>query len=222
MTSILLGLSGIAMLGVCAVAARLWFRVGAIALLVTAIGLCLAYDALVLAAGRWVGTGDALEALSVPRFWLTAIAVPLLIIVAGILAARLGVQQARTRNLALGGAALAAMLILLGVIEDGVRLDLVPENSAGTVHYVNSGATGLPLPLVITALAMVILGMATWRYANFPWLFLGGAAMFIGSAFGRAAPWAGAVGELLLMCAVVYAMVVVADRDSAPTAEATR
>ena len=121
MTSVIMVAIGAAMLVVAAFAFRLTSRVGAVAILLGAISLGLAYDNIAVAVGRLVGYGDTLSAINLPRFWIHAIAVPLLIVAAGNLVGRLGVEQARTRNVTLGGWALVVMLMVIGFVEDVVR-----------------------------------------------------------------------------------------------------
>ncbi|MFW0794035.1 hypothetical protein AAFP30_09505 [Gordonia sp. CPCC 205515] len=214
MTSILAALIGIALLVVAAWAVRLQWRVGPIALAAAALCVAFAYDSLVLGAGRLIGYGSTLEALSVPRFWIHAIAIPLLIPVVGVLVARLGVEQARSRNLALGLAALVAMLILIGVIVDGVRLDLAPKDAGDMERYINAAADGVSLPVIITVLALIVLGMAALRYAQF-YLLMPAAILFLAtSATASLIPWVGCAGFLVMMAAIVYAMKTVADREA--------
>ena len=70
----------------------------------------------------------AFTSLFIRRPVLT-IVLNLLIVVAGNLVGRLGVEQARTRNVTLGGWALVVMLMVIGFVEDVVRLDLEPEDA---------------------------------------------------------------------------------------------
>ncbi|MGV9709145.1 hypothetical protein ACWDTI_00570 [Gordonia sp. NPDC003424] len=221
MTSILMALIGIAMLVLCALAVRQQWHVGPIALAVAAICLCLAYDCIVVAIGRLVGYGDTLEALNVPRFWIHAIVIPPIILIYGALAIRLGLHQARGRNLTLGAVALVAMLILIGVIQDGLRLQLEPENAGDALRYVNSAANAASLPAIITVLALLIIGMATMRYLLYVWLMVGALAVFVTSIFASSVLWLGGLGELVLMAALVYTLQRVGDRELSTTAPET-
>lgn len=215
MTSILMGVIGIALLVVGAAAVRLQWRVGPIGFAIAAICVAFAYDALIVAFGRVIGYGDLLHALSVPRFWLLAIAFPLLIPVTGTLMARLGVQQARTRNFVLGGAALVIMLILIGVIVDGVRLELEPKNAGDALRYINGAADGVQLPTIITILGVIVLAVAAARYARFPWLVIPALLLFATAATAPKVLWVGALGELIIMAALVFTMKTVGDREMA-------
>ncbi|AZG46060.1 hypothetical protein [Gordonia insulae] len=206
MTSLIMAAIGVAMLALCVISVRLVPKVGAVAVGVAVILVGLAYDNFAVAIGRFVGYGDTLLAINMPRFWIHAIVTPLLIVVAGILVGRLGVTQAQTRNVAIGGWALVAMLILIGVVEEIVKARLVPENAGDALRYVNAEATGAPLPAIITVLALLVLGVMAWRYAGFPWLFIGSMVMLIAAAAGNAVLWVGNLGELVLMSSVVVTM----------------
>lgn len=214
MTSILMALIGIALLALCLWAVRLQWRVGPIALAAAALCVAFAYDSFAVAIGRHVGYGTTLEAINVPRFWIHAIAIPLLIPVAGVLVARLGVEQARSRNLALGLAALVAMLILIGVIVDVVRLDPVPKDADDAFRYVNAAAEGVSLPVIITVLALIVLGMAALRYAQYYWLLPASILFLATSATAPLKLWVGNAGLLVMMAVLVYAMKTVADREA--------
>ncbi|MFW0783329.1 hypothetical protein AAFP35_02305 [Gordonia sp. CPCC 206044] len=209
MTSLILALIGVAMLALCGLALRLWTRVGSIALLLAAILVGLAYDNLAMAIGRFVGYGDVLLALNVPRFWIHAIATPLVIIVAGNLVERLGVGQIHGRNITLGGWALVAMLILIGIVE-AARAQLVPENAGDALRYTDAATSGPPLPAIITVLAVIVVGVMAFRYAGFPWLFFGGLVMLVAAAVGGVVFWIGNLGELVLMTSVMATLAAVA------------
>ncbi len=209
MTSVIMVAIGAAMLVVAAFAFRLTSRVGAVAILLGAISLGLAYDNIAVAAGRLVGYGDTLSAINLPRFWIHAIAMPLLIVVAGNLVGRLGVEQARTRNVTLGGWALVVMLMVIGFVEDVVRLDLEPEDAGDALRYVNAGFDGPPLPAIITVLAILVLGVMAFRYAGFPWLFVGALVMLIAAPIGSMLLWVGNLGELVLMLSMLVTMAAV-------------
>ena len=209
MTSVIMVAIGAAMLVVAAFAFRLTSRVGAVAILLGAISLGLAYDNIAVAVGRLVGYGDTLSAINLPRFWIHAIAVPLLIVAAGNLVGRLGVEQARTRNVTLGGWALVVMLMVIGFVEDVVRLDLEPEDAGDALRYVNAGFDGPPLPAIITVLAILVLGVMAFRYAGFPWLFVGALVMLIAAPIGTMLLWVGNLGELVLMLSMLVTMAAV-------------
>ncbi len=209
MVSLIMAAIGAAMLCLCVLSLRLVPKVGWIAAAVAVILVGLAYDNIAVAIGRFVGYGDTLLAINMPRFWIHAVFTPLLIIVTGVLVGRLGVEQARTRNVAIGGWALVAMLIAIGVVDEVVRSRLVPEDAGDALRYVNDAVSGPPLPAIITVLAVLVLGVMAWRYAGFPWLFVGALVMLVAAAAGSSVLWVGNLGELVLMSSVVVTMAAV-------------
>ncbi|GAA0946868.1 hypothetical protein [Actinocorallia libanotica] len=189
---------------------------GAVAPLVAVICLGLAYDNLAVAAGRVLGFGGTLEAVSAPRFWIHALLTPLLIVAGGSMAARLGVRWAASRVAVVGGGVLVAVLVAIGVFEDVVELELAPAKYADLVRYTNEGAAGPPIPAIVTILVLLALGVAIWRTAGSPWLCLGAVAMFAAAALGGSRPWLGNLGELALQAAVVATLVAAARAVSPP------
>ena len=119
------------------------------------------------------------------------------------------IQQARTRNVTLGGWALVVMLMVIGFVEDVVRLDLEPEDAGDALRYVNAGFDGPPLPAIITVLAILGLGVMAFRYAGVPWLFVGALVMLIAAPIGSMLLWVGNLGELVLMLSMLVTMAAV-------------
>ncbi|MGV9795852.1 hypothetical protein [Gordonia sp. NPDC003422] len=214
MTSAIFALIGVGILVVGVLAFRMRWRVGEIASAVAVICLGLAYDNFAVAVGRFVGYGDALMAINVPRYWIHAFFVPLLIPIAGVLVYRLGVKQIGTRNVVIPGLLLVAMLEVIGIITDIVRLDLEPENAGDALRYVNAGASGPPIASVVTVLALIVLGGMAARYSYFKWLLVGALAMLFAAAAGTAVLWLGNLGELILMITLLATMAKVADREA--------
>lgn len=214
MVSWVMAAMGLCMLALAGVAPARGRAAGAAAWLVAAICLGLAYDNLVIAAGRAVGFGPALEALSTPRFWIHALLTPLLIVAGGLMAGRLGVRWAASRAAAVGGAVLVAVLVAIGLAEDVAGLELAPEKYADLVRYTNEGAGGPPIPAIVTIVVLIVLGAAVWRTAGSPWLCLGSLTMFAAAALGNAHPWLGNLGELALQASVVATLAAAARASS--------
>ena len=203
---------GILVLG--GVALRWRAAAGGAALLVALICLGLAYDNLAIAAGRLLGFGGTLEAVSAPRFWIHALLTPLLIIAGGLMATRLGVRWTASRPVAVAGGALVLVLIAIGVFEDVLKLELAPEKYEDLVRYTNEGAGGPPIPAIVTILVLLVLGGAIWRTAGSPWLFAGSIAMFAAAAFSGSHPWLGNLGELVLQASLVATLAAAARAGS--------
>lgn len=205
---------GLCMLALAGVALARGRAAGAAAVVVALICLGLAYDNLAIAAGRPLGFGETLEAVSAPRFWIHALLTPLLIVAGGLMAARLGVGWAASRPVAVAGGVLVVALIAIGVFEDIVELELAPEKYEDLVRYTNEGAGGPPIPAIVTIIVLLALGVAIWRTAGVPWLCLGSIAMFAAAAFGGSHPWLGNLGELALQASIVATLVAAARADS--------
>lgn len=220
MITAVFALIGVAVLAVGAMAMRMRWRVGSVALAVALICAGMAYDNFAVAVGRFIGYGDVLMAINVPRYWIHALFVPMLILIAGVLVYRLGVRQIGSRANVIAGSVLVAMLLLIGIITDIVRLDLKPEDTGDALRYVNEGASGPPVAAVVTVLALIVLGGMAWRYGYFKWLLVGAVIMLVAAAAGTAVVWVGNLGELALMISLLAAMAKVGDREDDLRAEA--
>ncbi|WP_106399936.1 hypothetical protein [Actinocorallia populi] len=207
---------GVCMLALAGVALARGRAAGAAALVVVLICLGLAYDNFAIAAGRPLGFGGTLEAVSAPRFWIHALLTPLLIVAGGLMAARLGVRWAASRPVAIAGGVLVVVLIAIGVFEDVLELELAPETHEDLLRYTNEGTAGPPIPAIVTILVLLALGVAIWRTAGSPWLCLGSIAMFAAAALGGSRPWLGNLGELALQVSVVATLVAARTEVSPP------
>lgn len=220
MITAVFALIGVAVLAVGAMAMRMRWRVGSVALAVALICAGMAYDNFAVAVGRFIGYGDVLMAINVPRYWIHALFVPMLILIAGVIVYRLGVRQIGSRANVIAGSVLVAMLLLIGIITDIVRLDLKPEDTGDALRYVNEGASGPPVAAVVTVLALIVLGGMAWRYGYFKWLLVGALIMLVAAAAGTAVVWLGNLGELALMISLLATMAKVGDREDDLRAEA--
>ena len=220
MITAVFALIGVAVLAVGVMAMRMRWRVGSVALAVAIICAGMAYDNFAVAVGRFIGYGDALMAINVPRYWIHALFVPMLILIAGVIVYRLGVRQIGSRANVIAGSVLVAMLLLIGIITDIVRLDLKPEDTGDALRYVNEGASGPPVAAVVTVLALIVLGGMAWRYGYFKWLLVGALIMLVAAAAGTAVVWLGNLGELALMISLLATMAKVGDREDDLRAEA--
>ncbi|MEU7819384.1 hypothetical protein [Catellatospora sp. NPDC049133] len=218
MISVLMASIAACMLILAGLAVRRRSTAGPAAILVAVICVGLAYDCAAVAAGRLLGFGPALEAVNAPRYWIHAVFTPLLVVAAAALAARLGVTWLRRKAVRIAGGVLVAALIALGVAADVVALRLEPKEYADTLRYVNAATAGPPIPAIVTMLVVVVIGALVWRTARFPWLCLGGIAMFAAAGAGAAHFWLGNAGELLLQLAVLATVL----RTTRPAPDAAR
>lgn len=167
---------------------RLW--------LLTVVIVALVWDNLIIAAGSRIGAGDLLIGLSIPRYVAHALLPPLLIPIV------FGIAQLRRRAWVW---ALTGLLIAGGVYFEIIRLHLEPRTYADTLRYVNTA--GMPVPVIVTNLVLIGIGVILWRRETLPWLFLGAVAMFVAAGAGFNVPWLGNLGELVLIGSILLTAV---------------
>ncbi|MEU5882463.1 hypothetical protein [Spirillospora sp. NPDC047279] len=163
------------------------------ALLLVAVGAGLAYDSAIFGAGAFVGEGDPLHRLSVPRYVGHAFLTPLLVVWAATLV--------RRRAWAV---VLAAVLVAWGLVVELASLSLEPETYAGTLRYVHAEPGGPPIPAIVVIVVLFGVGVAVWRRDRAPWLALGSLVMFAASAVAFQMPPLGNLGEAVLFAAIVW------------------
>ncbi|TWS23335.1 hypothetical protein FK268_13645 [Tsukamurella sputi] len=170
--------------------------------LLSTIGSGLAFDNGTLAAGRLLHYGESLYALNVLRFWLHALLTPLIIVAAASIAVRSGVHiDRRARALV---ALTTAVSILAGCVEMLTAPPLVPRAFGDVLRYTHA-ATLVPLPSILTVLAVIGAGVLIWRRSRSSWLLVGGVAMLFAAGIGTPL-WLGNVGELLLLGSLVLGL----------------
>ncbi|MEU4564686.1 hypothetical protein AB0F72_40410 [Actinoplanes sp. NPDC023936] len=164
--------------------------------------LALIYDNAVVAIGSTLGEGPLLRALSFPRYVTHALLVPLLIMVAVGLGRRYGVRFFAGRAVPAAFGVLTLLLIAAGAWADILTLELEPTRYADTLRYTNAAANGPPIPAIIAILVMIGAGVALLMRARWPWLLVGGMAMFAAAGAGAAVLWLSNLGELVLIVTV--------------------
>lgn len=200
--------------------------------------LALPYDTALVGAGRWIGPGNLLEALSGPRFMLFAVSVPLILVILAYLARLAGFRWAEPRWFVGAVWLLAAAFLALSWREILFFPELYPACWADTLRYVPSvtpsqactpGQAGvgqvaaLPVAAVLALPGMVLLGAALWRWRRWPWLFAGTLAglTFLGLPPSRVGPIPGFFGDALNMLALVATAVHFLRAPTAPAPRAT-
>lgn len=170
-------------------------------LLIVLFGLI--YDNAVLASGAWIGHGEILDRLSVPRFFMHAFGTPLLMLSALGLVRRSGADWARRGVVAGGLVAFTLAMIAVGVEADLLRLNLVAKEQAGVISYGNASTAGPPIAPVATIVVLIAAGMVVWRRNGGLWLLAGAVAQFVAAAIGDAIVIAGNLGELALLAGLI-------------------
>ncbi len=156
------------------------------------------YDNLVIGLGSFVGEGDTLKLLNLPRFVIHAFFTPTLIVFAFGVARRVGIGWAQSKLAHILFCLLATAMIALGIYHEIVLLEMVPEAEHGTIRYVNASAEGAPVPPIVTILVSMIVGVFVWVKAKFPWYFVGSLLMFILAPLAATMVWAGNLGEIFM------------------------
>jgi hypothetical protein len=198
---------------------QLWRSTGAPAALVLLLPeLGLIYDNLMVAAGRYIGLGPLLTALSWPRFWLHWACGAWLIIAAGSILRSAGFRWAQ-QPLGMG------LFCVLTVALMGVDLprfwtaSLHPVCEFGLVRESASVAAGkfcspdqqvvpsvFPLASLVTCLVVIASGALLLARRGFPWM-LAGALLMLATALPPLQPLKlDNLGEVLIAAGMVWAI----------------
>jgi hypothetical protein len=180
--------------------------------------LMLWYDCLIIGVGRWLGPGELLYMLSMPRYWAHWVLTPMWIIAAGGLMRHAGVRWVRPRPVMAAFCVLAVAMVALEVPLFWT-LEVHPACYLDTVRYAQSIAAnavcspdqalvrgaGPPIPAIVTNLVLMIAGIALWRTLGWPYLALGAVGMFLAAALpvSIVGPAVGNMGEIVLAIAVL-------------------
>ena len=164
----------------------------------------LIYDNGVIAIGQFVGEGDTLIVLNQGRYLLHAIITPMLIAASIALAGQAGVGWAKKRATHITFGIVTLGLIFMGLSEFR-HFVFAPEWFSGTLRYVETAVAGPPIPSIITIIIVAIVGVFIWRAIRWPWLFIGGLIMFVGSAIPPSVvgPVVGSGGEVVLLTSLL-------------------
>lgn len=165
----------------------------------------LAYDNLIIGFGTAIGEGTVLEILNVGRYVLHALATPLLIMFALHVARVVGLGWAQTRTAFIGFALLTGAMVLLGVYEDLISMNIVPVLEDGALRY-SPVESSPPIPSIITVIVMIVVGLLVWwraRDIKWPWLCIGAVIMFVAAAAGAGILVVGNIGEVIFSASIV-------------------
>lgn len=161
------------------------------------------YDNLIIGSGSFIGEGELLKALNMPRFVIHGIFTPMLLIFAFGIVKRVGVSWAQTKTLHSIVCLFALGLIALGVYDEIIKLTLAPVWENGTLRYKNIASAGPPIPAITTIIFVMIFGIITWWKTKSPWLFVGSFAFFCLAPFAAKFIWIGNLGEVFMNMSAV-------------------
>ncbi|MEM1502954.1 hypothetical protein RG959_05975 [Domibacillus sp. 8LH] len=143
----------------------------------------LVYDNSIIAAGRFIGEGAALEALNAARFWLHALFTPLLVLYAWMTLKQTGISWAQTAWIRLTAIVLTIALVLLELLTEVRGLSLQPRWEYGTLSYTNAEpSSGPPLMVLVVSVVLLAASIVIWRKQGWIWFFVGSLVMIVGSA----------------------------------------
>jgi hypothetical protein len=156
------------------------------------------WDNFRIGAGRFIGEGELLKAMTWPAFAWHWSLLPLLIIAAGSIARLAGFGWAQKRWV-MGGFCLVAVALSILDIPKIFSLELHAACVADTLRYSNGVSAaqlcspdaqvvqgdGAALVAILCNLVVLGVGIAIWVRHRWPWMALGAGAMFIcAGAFG--------------------------------------
>ncbi|MFV8784220.1 hypothetical protein ACNKU7_17500 [Microbulbifer sp. SA54] len=180
-------------------------RAGLPVLILRCLLLALAFDNLVIALGPFLMPSGLYVSLSMLRFWVHAILLPLLLVfVAGVVQ---GFSN-RLRPWLFGIAwALAGLAIAYGYLFDLAPLKLVPADYYPRLVAADGQP---PFATIAVNLCVVLAGVWVWRCGRWPWLFLGALQIFVinGAAAGR--EWGfifGNIAELVFVVSLLATLI---------------
>ncbi|GAB6928642.1 hypothetical protein JCM10914A_26250 [Paenibacillus sp. JCM 10914] len=143
----------------------------------------LVWDNAIIGAGIFIGEGPLLEQLNVTRYWIHAVATPLLAIVSYDLIRQAGSPWARKKAAAVGAWLFTAALIVVELITETLPLVVEPSLEYGALRYVPVEASGPPLMVIVILVPLLAAGITAWRRNKSPLLLIGTILMALGSAF---------------------------------------
>ncbi len=177
---------------------RLWRKSGSIYPIFPLIVIAgIIYDNLIIGFGAYIGEGELLKMLNVPRFAIHAFFTPLIMIFGFGVARRCGVGFAQSRNWHIAICVFTTLMVLLGIYEELIKMNLVVKIEDGTIRYKNDPSSP-PIPAIMTIIVAMILGIFVWVKTKKPWYFLGSLLMFILAPLAPKFVWAGNLGEIFM------------------------
>ena len=188
------------------------------ALLIAILSIGLVYDNGLIALGSYIGLGDTLEMLSLPRFYMHALITPLMIIAVVQVAIASGISWLNTRAAWTTIWVLTLAMIGYGIYELTI-LNLQPACFHGIVRYTSSASPaqfcfegqvsqpglGAPIPSIVAVFLIMGFGAVMWKRHKWPWFILGGVQMLLAAAvpFCQYGLVPGNGGEVILQFAFI-------------------
>jgi hypothetical protein len=184
---------------------RLWRKSGSIYPIFPLIVIGgIIYDNLIIGFGAYIGEGELLKALNVPRFVIHAFFTPLIMIFAIGVARRCGVGFAQGKAAHTIVCLIATAMVALGVYHEVIQLTMQAKAEDGTLRYINTALQGPPVPAIATIIVVMILAIFVWVKTKKPWYFLGTLLMFVLAPMASKFVWAGNLGEIFMNLGSIF------------------
>ncbi|WP_208591486.1 hypothetical protein [Gracilibacillus suaedae] len=163
-------------------------------------------DNLIIAFGKFIGTGPFLENLHLFRYWIHAIVTPTLILFClGVLRklGKKGFHSVRAIRITL---TFTCILILIEIMTVVTEIELKPVSEYGILHYIPATETeGSHLMIICVSVILLVTWFILYHFTKWKWMLAGAIIMGIGSALPvkvESTAFTNAL-ELLLMISLV-------------------
>ncbi len=132
----------------------------------------LLYDNGIFALGRYIGEGELLKSLNVPRYWMHAFFTPLLIPFAWQTIKSAGVTWAKAPLPGYIVLGVTGSIILYDVIHL-FNLSLQPVWQHGVLSYKRTSESGGPVMMIAVTFSILFAAIILWRKQGWKWLLVG-------------------------------------------------
>lgn len=158
------------------------------------------YDGLVISIGRFLNHESLLKRLNWVRFLAHSLCVPFLIVVVARLVHGLELDRSMGINLYVWSWGVAILLVGLDLWVNVRHLELRSVQYKGTVRYIPK-QTFIPLPTIVTMVAVAMVGWVLLQDIQWPWLWLGSMGVILGNAIPAriGGPVVGTLVELVFL-----------------------
>lgn len=177
-----------------------WRQSTSLAMIILPIVLAsISYDNFILSIGSLIGEGEILKTLSILRFFLHYLVVPLFIVIGVELAHRAGAGWANNVVRILSWV-IALGLAAIDVASNYIGLELVPVQFLGILRYHVANLSGLPIITIVVNLFVLLIGIGIWIRQKWWWLFVGTLVALVGNAIPSSlvGTLAGSTSEFLM------------------------
>lgn len=143
----------------------------------------LIYDNGLIAIGKFIGEGPALENLSLLRFWSHAFLTPMLVLFSWGALNRAGIGWVKKKAVLAAAIIYALALAAIEIALETWGLELATEEQYGVLRYVSAEpSSGPPIMVLLVSAVLIAAGILLWKKVGWKWMLIGAGVMTIGSA----------------------------------------